>query len=167
MEEGKSRVLIIGVTGNLGHHLAQAALQFSHPTFALVRPSTFSDPHKSHKLHSLSNAGVTLLQVSLSLSLNFSLKNAGTIFEKKCLFLCVSGFAGRRREPNGSGEASGCGNLCCFGQTGPPSEAPYPSHQTSWLHQGLAPFCFLVIASLGLLLERFLITESAFELCKY
>ncbi|TQD79155.1 hypothetical protein C1H46_035283 [Malus baccata] len=65
MEEGKSRVLIIGVTGNLGHHLAQAALQFSHPTFALVRPSTFSDPHKSHKLHSLSSAGVTLLQGSL------------------------------------------------------------------------------------------------------
>ncbi|KAM1760182.1 hypothetical protein ACFX14_003096 [Malus domestica] len=63
--EGKSRVLIIGVTGNLGHHLAQAALQFSHPTFALVRPSTFSDPHKSHKLHSLSSAGVTLLQGSL------------------------------------------------------------------------------------------------------
>ncbi|KAB2603138.1 pinoresinol-lariciresinol reductase 3 [Pyrus ussuriensis x Pyrus communis] len=65
MEEGKSRVLIIGVTGNLGHHLAQAALQFSHPTFALVRPSTFSDAHKSHKLHSLSSAGVTLLQGSL------------------------------------------------------------------------------------------------------
>ncbi|XP_009378522.2 probable pinoresinol-lariciresinol reductase 3 [Pyrus x bretschneideri] len=65
MEEGKSRVLIIGVTGNLGHHLAQAALQFSHPTFALVRPSTFSDPHKSHKFHSLSSAGVTLLQGSL------------------------------------------------------------------------------------------------------
>ncbi|XP_021828649.1 probable pinoresinol-lariciresinol reductase 3 [Prunus avium] len=61
----KSRVLIIGVTGNLGHHLAKATLQFSHPAFALVRPSSFSDPHKAHKLHSLSNAGVTLLQGSL------------------------------------------------------------------------------------------------------
>lgn len=63
--EKKSRVLIIGATGNLGHCLANASLQFSHPTFALVRPSTFSDPHKSQKLQSLSDAGVTLLRGSL------------------------------------------------------------------------------------------------------
>lgn len=68
--EKKSRVLIIGATGNLGHRLANASLQFSHPTFALVRPSTFSDPNKSQKLQSLSDAGVTLLRVSFFLTLN-------------------------------------------------------------------------------------------------
>ncbi|XP_024030133.1 probable pinoresinol-lariciresinol reductase 3 [Morus notabilis] len=61
----KSKVLIIGATGNLGHHLAECSLRFSHPTFALVRASAFSDPLKSQKLHSLSNAGVTLLTGSL------------------------------------------------------------------------------------------------------
>jgi putative NADH-flavin reductase len=66
---GKSRILIIGVTGKLGYHLALASLDFSHPTFALVRDSAFSDPRKSHKLHSLSTAGATLLKVSLSLTL--------------------------------------------------------------------------------------------------
>ncbi|XP_062022756.1 probable pinoresinol-lariciresinol reductase 3 [Rosa rugosa] len=65
MEKKKSRVLIIGATGNLGHHLANASLHFSHPTFALVRPDTFSDPHKSQNLRALSDAGVTLLQGSL------------------------------------------------------------------------------------------------------
>lgn len=63
--EKKSRILIIGVTGNLGFHLAKASLHFSHPTFALFRDSAFSDPIKSQKLHSLSNSGATLLKGSL------------------------------------------------------------------------------------------------------
>ncbi|XP_059433122.1 probable pinoresinol-lariciresinol reductase 3 [Corylus avellana] len=62
---GKSRILIIGATGKLGYHLAIASLHFSHPTFALVRDSAFSDPRKYDKLHSLSNAGATLLNGSL------------------------------------------------------------------------------------------------------
>ena len=61
---GKSRVLIIGATGNLGHQLAKASLQSSHPTFALVRDSAFSHPHKRHVLQTLSDAGATLLKVS-------------------------------------------------------------------------------------------------------
>jgi len=64
--EKKSRILIIGVTGNLGFHLAKASLHFSHPTFALFRDSAFSDPIKSQKLHSLSNSGATLLKVTFS-----------------------------------------------------------------------------------------------------
>ena len=63
---GNSRILIIGVTGNLGFHLAKTSLQFSHPTFALFRDSAYSDPIKSQKLHSLSNSGATLLKVTLS-----------------------------------------------------------------------------------------------------
>lgn len=65
MENSKSKVLIIGATGSLGHHLAECSLRFSHQTFALVRQSAFSDPLKSLKLRSLSDAGVTLLQGSL------------------------------------------------------------------------------------------------------
>lgn len=65
MEKQKSRVLIVGATGKLGHELAKASLNFSHPTFALVRDSAFADPTKLAKLQSLSDAGVTLLKGSL------------------------------------------------------------------------------------------------------
>ncbi|XP_022146102.1 probable pinoresinol-lariciresinol reductase 3 [Momordica charantia] len=63
--EGKSKILIIGATGNLGFHLAQASCNASHPTFALVRDSAFSTPHKLDKLRTLSDAGVTFLRGSL------------------------------------------------------------------------------------------------------
>ncbi|XP_057964754.1 probable pinoresinol-lariciresinol reductase 3 [Malania oleifera] len=62
---GKSRILVIGATGNLGFHLAKTSLEFSHPTFALVRDSASSHPDKSQKLQSLSSAGATILQGSL------------------------------------------------------------------------------------------------------
>lgn len=62
MEE-KSRVLVIGATGKLGRHLVEASLSAGHPTAALVRPTSFSDPRNSHLLHSFSLAGATLLQV--------------------------------------------------------------------------------------------------------
>ncbi|OIV99491.1 hypothetical protein TanjilG_17301 [Lupinus angustifolius] len=61
----KSRILVIGATGNLGYHLAEQSLKLSHPTFVLVRDSAFSDPIKSHKLHSLSHSGATVLKGSL------------------------------------------------------------------------------------------------------
>ncbi|KAF5745721.1 hypothetical protein HS088_TW07G01313 [Tripterygium wilfordii] len=61
----KSRVLVIGATGSLGHDLVRYSLKYSHPTFALVRDSAFTDPSKQYKLQSLSTAGVTLLKGSL------------------------------------------------------------------------------------------------------
>ncbi|KAF8112280.1 hypothetical protein N665_0065s0058 [Sinapis alba] len=61
----KSRVLVIGATGRLGHYLTRFSIQSGHPTFALIRNSAFSDPSKSVKLESLSSAGVTLLKGSL------------------------------------------------------------------------------------------------------
>lgn len=61
----KSKVLIIGATGKLGYHIAKASIEGSHPTFALVRDSAFSDPLKSDKLRSLSDAGAVLLKGSL------------------------------------------------------------------------------------------------------
>ncbi|KAJ6346011.1 hypothetical protein OIU78_008625 [Salix suchowensis] len=65
MDEKKSKVLIIGATGNLGYHLAEFSLKFSHPTFVLVRDSAFNDPVKVQKLQSLSNCGATLIKGSL------------------------------------------------------------------------------------------------------
>lgn len=63
MSEGTSRILIIGVTGNLGHHLALSSLRSSHPTFALVRDTALSDPTKSSKLDALSRAGLIIVKV--------------------------------------------------------------------------------------------------------
>ncbi|KAJ9132854.1 hypothetical protein P3X46_033680 [Hevea brasiliensis] len=60
--EKKSKVLIIGATGNLGYHLAQFSIKFNHPTFILVRDSAFNDPVKLQKLNSLSDAGATVLK---------------------------------------------------------------------------------------------------------
>ncbi|KAG5593786.1 hypothetical protein H5410_035018 [Solanum commersonii] len=65
MESNKSKILIIGVSGRLGFELAKASLNSSHPTFGLVRDSAFSDTHKSLKLHTLSEAGLTLIKGSL------------------------------------------------------------------------------------------------------
>ncbi|RWR82417.1 Isoflavone reductase-like protein IRL [Cinnamomum micranthum f. kanehirae] len=62
---GKSRILVVGATGNLGHHLVNASLAYDHPTFALVRDSAFSDPHKSHLINSLIESGVHLIKGSL------------------------------------------------------------------------------------------------------
>ncbi|GLT42801.1 hypothetical protein SLA2020_167840 [Shorea laevis] len=64
MEE-KSRVLIIGATGKLGHHLAKFSLRSAHQTFALIRDSSFTNPERAEKLRFLSDAGATLLKGSL------------------------------------------------------------------------------------------------------
>lgn len=61
--EKKSRILIVGATGNLGFELAKASLQASHPTFALLRDSAFSDRLKSRNLQTLSDQGASLLKV--------------------------------------------------------------------------------------------------------
>ncbi|GJU37923.1 probable pinoresinol-lariciresinol reductase 3 [Tanacetum coccineum] len=57
-----SSILIIGVTGRLGYELATASLQASHPTFCLVRPSTFSDKDKAKKVQSLSDSGAVIIE---------------------------------------------------------------------------------------------------------
>ncbi|KAF5179157.1 Isoflavone reductase protein [Thalictrum thalictroides] len=64
-KEQKSRILIIGVTGNLGFHLANKSIEAGHPTYALVRDSAFSIPHKSQILQTLTNAGAKVLKGSL------------------------------------------------------------------------------------------------------
>lgn len=61
-----SSVLIVGVTGRLGFELANASLEASHPTYCLVRPTSFSDPEKSRKLQILTDSGAIIIEVSSS-----------------------------------------------------------------------------------------------------
>ncbi|KAK3026997.1 LOW QUALITY PROTEIN: hypothetical protein RJ639_041758 [Escallonia herrerae] len=63
MEKRKSRILIEW-RGTWASQLAKASLEAAHPTFALVRHSAPSDPTKAHKLHTLYDAGATLLKVA-------------------------------------------------------------------------------------------------------
>ncbi|XP_057975726.1 phenylcoumaran benzylic ether reductase Betv6 [Malania oleifera] len=57
----KSKILIIGGTGYIGKFIIQASAKSGHPTFALVREATVSDPVKGKLVESFKNSGVTLL----------------------------------------------------------------------------------------------------------
>jgi uncharacterized protein YbjT (DUF2867 family) len=57
----KSKILIIGGTGYIGKFIVEASAKSAHPTFALVRESTVSDPVKGKLIESFKSSGVTLL----------------------------------------------------------------------------------------------------------
>lgn len=57
----KSKILIIGGTGYIGKFIAQASAKAGHPTFALVRETSVSDPVKGKLIESFKNSGITLL----------------------------------------------------------------------------------------------------------
>ncbi|GAB4853885.1 Phenylcoumaran benzylic ether reductase Pyrc5 [Ancistrocladus abbreviatus] len=57
----KSRILVIGGTGFVGQHMVEASAKAAHPTFALVRDSTLSDPSKSQIIDNFKRLGVNLL----------------------------------------------------------------------------------------------------------
>ncbi|CAK9178506.1 unnamed protein product [Ilex paraguariensis] len=57
----KSKILIIGGTGYIGKFVVEASAKAGHPTFALVRESTVSDPVKGKLVESFRNLGVTLI----------------------------------------------------------------------------------------------------------
>ncbi|GFZ10338.1 NmrA-like negative transcriptional regulator family protein [Actinidia rufa] len=57
----KSKILIIGGTGYIGKFVVEASAKCGHPTFALVREATVSDPVKGKLVESFKNSGVTLL----------------------------------------------------------------------------------------------------------
>ncbi|KAG7943996.1 hypothetical protein I3843_15G074600 [Carya illinoinensis] len=63
----KSRILIIGGTGYIGKFIVEASTRAGHPTFALVRESTLSDPNPSKRelVQKFNNLGVTLLHGDL------------------------------------------------------------------------------------------------------
>ncbi|XP_077244334.1 phenylcoumaran benzylic ether reductase Betv6 [Tasmannia lanceolata] len=58
---GKSKILIIGGTGYIGKFIVEASAKSGHPTFALVRESTVSDPIKGKIIENFKNSGVTLI----------------------------------------------------------------------------------------------------------
>ncbi|KAM7470778.1 hypothetical protein LguiA_008961 [Lonicera macranthoides] len=57
----KSKILIIGGTGHIGKFIVEASAKAGHPTFVLVRDSTFSNPSKSSLLDTFKSFGVTFL----------------------------------------------------------------------------------------------------------
>ncbi|XP_071935432.1 phenylcoumaran benzylic ether reductase POP1-like isoform X2 [Coffea arabica] len=58
---GKSKILIIGGTGYIGKFIVDTSAKMGHPTFALMRESTLSNPSKSQIVQNFRNSGVTLL----------------------------------------------------------------------------------------------------------
>lgn len=61
----KSKILFIGGTGYIGKFIVEASTKAGHPTFALVRESTVSDPVKGKLIEKFKNLGVTLVYVSI------------------------------------------------------------------------------------------------------
>ncbi|XP_059457945.1 eugenol synthase 2-like isoform X1 [Corylus avellana] len=57
----ESKILVIGGTGYIGKYIAEASAKAGHPTFALVRESTASNPEKSQLIESLKSSGVKIL----------------------------------------------------------------------------------------------------------
>ncbi|XP_014502064.1 isoflavone reductase-like protein [Vigna radiata var. radiata] len=61
----KSKILIIGGTGYIGKHIVEASAKAGHPTFALVRESTVSDPAKAELINHFKALGVNLVHGDL------------------------------------------------------------------------------------------------------
>ena len=59
----KSKILVIGGTGYIGKFIVEESAKAGHPTFALVRESTTSNPEKSKLIESFKSFGVTLIHV--------------------------------------------------------------------------------------------------------
>lgn len=57
----KSRILIIGATGEIGKFMVPASVKLGHPTFLLVRPGSASDPAKQALLDEFQSLGATIL----------------------------------------------------------------------------------------------------------
>ncbi|KAH7850162.1 hypothetical protein Vadar_028687 [Vaccinium darrowii] len=62
----KSKILIIGGTGYIGKFIVEASAKSGHPTFALVRESTVSDPAKAKLINGFKISRVTLLHGDLN-----------------------------------------------------------------------------------------------------
>nr|XP_023878440.1 isoflavone reductase-like protein isoform X4 [Quercus suber] len=57
----KSKILIIGGTGYIGKYIVEESAKAGHPTFALVRENTASNPEKYKLIEGFKSSGVTLL----------------------------------------------------------------------------------------------------------
>lgn len=117
----KSKVLIIGGTGYIGKFVVKASAKAGHPTFALVRQSTVSDPVKGNLVESFKNMGVTLLFVRnkrTELSRLLMFRGSFGRGESRgltcvCVRACVigTGWSARSRELGEGDQASGRGDI--------------------------------------------------------
>ncbi|CAI9780543.1 unnamed protein product [Fraxinus pennsylvanica] len=57
----KSKILIIGATGYVGKFIVEASIKLGHPTFAMVRESSASDPQKSEVIQNFNKLGVSIV----------------------------------------------------------------------------------------------------------
>ncbi|GLU02891.1 hypothetical protein SLE2022_201240 [Rubroshorea leprosula] len=57
----KSKILVIGGTGNIGKFIVEAAAKAGHPTTLLIREATLSNHAKSNIIHNFKNLGVNFL----------------------------------------------------------------------------------------------------------
>ncbi|KNA04334.1 hypothetical protein SOVF_200590 [Spinacia oleracea] len=58
---GKSKILVIGGTGYIGKFIVEASAKAGHPTFALVRDETLSNPAKASIIDNFKSVGVYLV----------------------------------------------------------------------------------------------------------
>eukprot|EP01018_Ginkgo_biloba_P037690 Gb_33746 [translate_table: standard] len=61
LKSKSTKILIIGATGYIGRFVALAAVFAGHDVYALIRPTTASDPAKAQRLQALKDAGVHML----------------------------------------------------------------------------------------------------------
>jgi putative NADH-flavin reductase len=86
MAQTKSKILFIGGTGYIGKFIVEASAKAGHPTFALVREPTLSDPAKSKIIESFKASGVNFVVVrtipisSLSHSFLWNFGYLGLVF---------------------------------------------------------------------------------------
>jgi nucleoside-diphosphate-sugar epimerase len=71
MASEKSRVLVIGGTGYIGHFIVAASAREGHPTAVLVRDATPADAAKAAVLQGFRDAGVTLVKVFIMFLVQF------------------------------------------------------------------------------------------------
>lgn len=62
----KSKILVIGGTGYIGKYIVEASAKSGHPTFALCRKCTISDPDRAKLIQDFKNSGVTILTGDLN-----------------------------------------------------------------------------------------------------
>ncbi|KAK7822591.1 isoflavone reductase like protein a622 [Quercus suber] len=82
----KSKILIIGGTGYIGKYIVEESAKAGHPTFALVRENTASNPEKSKLIESFKSSGVTLLNYIDLESRNFA---QGDIYHHESLVKAI------------------------------------------------------------------------------
>ncbi|KAG0581317.1 hypothetical protein KC19_4G242300 [Ceratodon purpureus] len=61
----KSRILLVGATGEIGKFMVPASVKLGHPTFVLVRPGSASDPAKKALLDEFESLGAVILHGDL------------------------------------------------------------------------------------------------------